>query len=185
MYQLPRIRAGGLGSIAVQWAKSLGAKVIGTVGSDAKAELALRNGCAHAIVYSRENVVERVRQITGGKGVAVVYDSVGNDTYRISLDCLAPRGLFVSCGNASGPIPLMDSRDFASRGSLYFTRPGIFTYVAGRENLERMCAELFAVVDSGAVRIDVAQQYMLSDIARAHRDLEARRTTGTTVLIPD
>lgn len=177
--------AGGLGSIATQWAKHLGATVIGTVGSDAKAERARANGCAHTIVYTRENVVERVREITGGEGVPVVYDSVGKDTYWISLDCLRPLGLFVSCGNASGPIPPIDSQDLAKRGSLFFTRPGVFTYTARRDNLERMCAELFEVIRSGAVRIDIAQRFALGDVAEAHRKLESRQTTGATILLPD
>ncbi|MBN3727834.1 quinone oxidoreductase family protein [Burkholderia sp. Ac-20379] len=176
--------AGGVGLLACQWAKALGATVIGTVGSDEKAELAKAHGCDHAIVYTRENFTERVKDITNGAGVPVVYDSIGKDTYLGSLDCLAPLGLFVSFGNASGPLPPIDSKEFASRGSLFFTRPTLFTYIAKRPDLERGAAELFDVVSSGKVKTNVRQRYQLADVADAHRDLEARRTTGSTILLP-
>lgn len=176
--------AGGVGLLACQWAKALGATVIGTVGSDDKAELAKAHGCDHAIVYTRENFTERVKAITNGAGVPVVYDSIGKDTYLGSLDCLAPLGLFVSFGNASGPLPPIESKEFASRGSLFFTRPTLFTYIAKRADLERGAAELFDVVSSGKVKTSVHQRYALADVADAHRDLEARRTTGSTILLP-
>jgi NADPH2:quinone reductase len=176
--------AGGVGLIACQWAKALGATVIGTVGSDEKAELARTHGCDHTIVYTRENFTERVREITGGAGVPVVYDSIGKDTFTGSLDALAPLGLMVSFGNASGPLPPIDSSALASRGSLFFTRPTLFSYIAKREDLERSAAELFEIVLSGQVKIGVNQTYALQDVAQAHRDLEARRTTGSTVLLP-
>ncbi|MEK6425131.1 MAG: quinone oxidoreductase [Burkholderia gladioli] len=176
--------AGGVGLLACQWAKALGATVIGTVGSDEKAELAKAHGCDHAIVYTRENFTERVKAITNGAGVPVVYDSIGKDTYIGSLDCLAPLGLFVSFGNASGPLPPIESKEFNSRGSLFFTRPTLFTYIAKRADLERGAAELFEVVSSGKVKTNVRQRYQLADVADAHRDLEARRTTGSTILLP-
>ncbi len=176
--------AGGVGLLACQWAKALGATVIGTVGSDEKAELASAHGCDHPIVYTRENFTERVKAITNGAGVPVVYDSIGKDTYIGSLDCLAPLGLFVSFGNASGPLPPIESKEFASRGSLFFTRPTLFTYIAKRPDLERGAAELFDVVTSGKVRTNVRQRYPLANVADAHRDLEARRTTGSTILLP-
>jgi NADPH:quinone reductase-like Zn-dependent oxidoreductase len=177
--------AGGVGLIAAQWAKHLGATVIGTVSTDAKAELARAHGCDHVIIYSREDVVARVRDITGGEGVPVVYDSVGKDTYETSLACLRPRGLFVSFGNASGPLPLIDSRELNKRGSLYFTRPAISAHTAKREQLGAMATELFDVVASGHVRIEIRQRYYLRDAAKAHRDLEGRATTGTSVLMPN
>ncbi|AOK30229.1 quinone oxidoreductase [Burkholderia singularis] len=176
--------AGGVGLLVCQWAKALGATVIGTVGSDAKAELAAAHGCDHPIVYTRENFAERVKAITNGAGVPVVYDSIGHDTYVGSLDCLAPLGLFVSFGNASGPLPLIDSKEFSSRGSLFFTRPTLFSYIAKRDDLERSAAELFDVIASGRVKTSIRQRYALERAADAHRDLEARRTTGSTVLIP-
>ncbi|SMG01199.1 quinone oxidoreductase family protein [Burkholderia singularis] len=176
--------AGGVGLLVCQWAKALGATVIGTVGSDAKAELAAAHGCDHPIVYTRENFAERVKAITNGAGVPVVYDSIGHDTYVGSLDCLAPLGLFVSFGNASGPLPLIDSKEFASRGSLFFTRPTLFSYIAKRDDLERSAAELFDVITSGRVKTSIRQRYALERAADAHRDLEARRTTGSTVLLP-
>ena len=176
--------AGGVGLIASQWARHLGAIVIGTVGSDEKAELARAHGCHHVIVYSRENFVERVREITGGQGVAVVYDSVGKETFMGSLDCLRPLGMMVSFGNASGPVPPFDPGILAAKGSLFLTRPTLMTYTAQRPDLLASAAELFAVVASSAVNIEVRQTYPLAEAAQAHRDLEARRTTGSTVLLP-
>ena len=176
--------AGGVGLLVCQWAKALGATVIGTVGSDEKAQIAKAHGCDHPIVYTREDFTARVREITKGEGVPVVYDSIGKDTFTKSLDCLAPLGLFVSFGNASGPLPPIDSSEFAGRGSLFFTRPTLFTYIAKRADYEAMAAELFEVVASGKVKTSINQRYALKDVARAHADLEARRTTGSTVLIP-
>lgn len=176
--------AGGVGLIASQWARHLGAIVIGTVGSDEKAELARAHGCHHTIVYTRENFVERVREITGGQGVAVVYDSVGQETFMGSLDCLRPLGMMVSFGNASGPIPPFEPGILAAKGSLFLTRPTLMTYTAKRSDLVESAAELFEVVRSGAVKIEVRQTYPLAETARAHRDLEARKTTGSTVLLP-
>ena len=176
--------AGGVGLIASQWARHLGAIVIGTVGNDEKAELARAHGCHHVIVYSRENFTERVREITGGQGVAAVYDSVGKDTFMGSLDCLRPLGMMVSFGNASGPVPPFEPAILAAKGSLFFTRPTLMTYTAQRADLLASAAELFEVVSSGAVRIEVRQTYPLAETARAHRDLEARQTTGSTVLLP-
>ena len=176
--------AGGVGLIASQWARHLGATVIGTVGSEEKAELARAHGCHHVIVYNRENFTERVREITGGQGVAAVYDSVGKDTFMGSLDCLRPLGMMVSFGNASGPVPPFEPAILAAKGSLFFTRPTLMTYTAQRADLLASAAELFEVVSSGAVRIEVRQTYPLAETARAHRDLEARKTTGSTVLLP-
>jgi NADPH2:quinone reductase len=176
--------AGGVGLIACQWAKALGVTVIGTVGSDEKGALAKAHGCAHVINYNKENFVERVREITGGRGVPVVYDSVGKDTFTGSLDCLAPLGMMVSFGNASGPVPPFSLNELASRGSLFVTRPTLFNYTAGREDLEAMAADLFGMVESGKVRIGINQQYALRDVQQAHRDLEARKTTGSTILTP-
>ncbi|NUO85165.1 MAG: quinone oxidoreductase [Cupriavidus sp.] len=176
--------AGGVGLIACQWLKALGVTVIGTVGSDEKAELARANGCAHTIVYTRESFVERVREITNGKGVPAVYDSIGADTFRGSLDCLAPRGTMVSFGNASGPVPPFDLSVLGNKGSLRLTRPTLMTYVVHRELLEPMVADLFDAVTTGKVKIDIRQRYALSEVAQAHRDLEARKTTGSTILLP-
>lgn len=176
--------AGGVGLIASQWARDLGATVIGTVGDDAKAELAHAHGCHHVIVYSRENFVDRVRAITDGQGVAVVYDSVGQATFAGSLDCLRPLGMMVSFGNASGPVQPFDPGLLAAKGSLFLTRPTLMTYTARRVDLLTSAAELFGVVQSGAVKIEVRQTYPLADAAQAHRDLEARKTTGSTVLLP-
>ncbi len=176
--------AGGVGLIACQWASALGATVIGTVGSDAKAELAHAHGCRYPIVYTREDLTKRVREITGGAGVAVVYDSVGKDTFMASLDCLRPLGLMVSFGNASGPVPPVDVALLAQKGSLFLTRPTLFSYTAKRDDLLRMARDLFDVVVSGTVKIEVNQTYALADAARAQQDLEARRTTGSTVLLP-
>ncbi|WP_119167376.1 quinone oxidoreductase family protein [Algihabitans albus] len=174
--------AGGVGLIACQWLKALGATVIGTVGSDAKAELARAHGCDHPIVYTRENFVERVKEITDGAGVPVVYDSVGQDTWEGSLDCLAPFGLMVSFGNASGPVPLVNLGVLSAKGSLFVTRPTLMTYIAKRSDLVASANELFEVVRSGAVKIGVNQSYPLAEAAQAHRDLEARKTTGSTIL---
>lgn len=176
--------AGGVGLLACQWAKALGATVIGTVGSDEKAALAKAHGCDHPIVYTRENFTQRVKEITNGAGVPVVYDSIGKDTYIGSLDCLAPLGLFVSFGNASGPLPPIDSKEFASRGSLFFTRPTLFSYIAKRADLESAAAELFDVILSGKVKTSINQRYSLAEVGRAHEDLEARKTTGSTILVP-
>lgn len=176
--------AGGVGLIACQWARHLGATIIGTVGSDEKAEQARAAGCTHVINYRRENFVERVRELTGGKGCDVVYDGIGKDTYPGSLDCLKPRGLWVSFGNASGKIEGFDLGLLATKGSLYATRPTLFTYIAKRDELVASANALFDVVARGIVTINVNQTYPLSAAADAHRDLEARRTTGSTVLLP-
>ncbi len=176
--------AGGVGLIAMQWLKALGATVIGTVGSDETAALAKANGCDHAIVYTREDVPKRVRELTGGAGVPVVYDSVGKSTFQGSLDSLAPLGLMVSFGNASGAVPPVDISQLAAKGSLFLTRPTIMTYLAKRADLEAGAAELFEIVRSGKVKIDVRGSYPLADAARAHRDLESRKTTGSIILLP-
>ncbi|MBR8346270.1 quinone oxidoreductase family protein [Burkholderia ambifaria] len=176
--------AGGVGLLVCQWAKALGATVIGTVGSDEKAALAKAHGCDHPIVYTRENFTQRVKEITNGAGVPVVYDSIGKDTYIGSLDCLAPLGYFVSFGNASGPLPAIDSKEFSSRGSLFFTRPTLFSYIAKRADLEAAAAELFDVILTGKVKTSINQRYPLAEVGRAHTDLESRKTTGSTILIP-
>ena len=176
--------AGGVGLIAGQWAAHLGATVIGTVGSEEKAELARANGYGHVINYRTENFVERVKDITGGKGCDVVYDSVGNDTYPGSLDCLKPLGLWASFGQSSGPIQDFNLGLLAQKGSLFATRPTLFTYIATQEKLDETASDLFSVVRSGAVKIAVNQEYALSDAAQAHQDLEGRKTTGATVLVP-
>ncbi|WP_153145085.1 quinone oxidoreductase [Dechloromonas sp. H13] len=176
--------AGGVGLIACQWAKALGATVIGTVGSPAKAALAKAHGCDHVINYSTENFTQRVREITGGEGVPVVYDGVGKDTFMGSLDSLCPLGMLVTYGNASGPVPPFDLLLLSQKGSLFVTRPTIVHYTAKRADLEALGAELFDVVASGKVRIEVNQTYALQDAAQAHRDLEARKTTGSTILLP-
>ncbi len=176
--------AGGVGLIACQWAKALGLQLIGTAGSDEKCQLALEHGAAHAINYSKENFVERVKAITGGKGVKVVYDSVGKDTFERSLDCLRPFGLMASFGNASGPVPPFSLGVLGPKGSLHVTRATLFTHIATREATQAMADDLFAAVTSGAVKIRIDQRYALADVAQAHRDLEARKTTGCTVLLP-
>ena len=176
--------AGGVGLIACQWARHLGVTLIGTVGSAEKAELAKAHGAAHVINYNTENFVERVKTITDGRGVPVVYDSVGHDTWEGSLDCLQPRGLMVSFGNASGPVPPVTLAQLAQKGSLYVTRPTLMTYVATKAELRDSAEALFDVVGSGAVKIAVNQTYSLRDAAQSHRDLEARKTTGSTVLLP-
>ena len=176
--------AGGVGSILVQWAKLLGATVIGTVGNDDKAQRARALGCDHVIVYSREKFPERVRELTGGAGVAVVYDSVGRDTFLDSVACLRRRGTMVSYGNATGPVAPFDCALLHKTGSVYVTRPGLPDYIASRAELLERAASLFEVVRSGQVKIEVLQRYALTDAAQAHRDLEARKTTGSTVLLP-
>jgi NADPH2:quinone reductase len=176
--------AGGVGLILCQWARALGARVIGVVGSDAKAELARKNGCRHALISGRDDIVANVKKLTRGLGVAVVYDSVGKDTFMESLDCLRPLGMMVSYGNASGPPPPVSPIELTKRGSLFLTRPTLFSYIPNREQLDAAARELFAVVKSRKVRIRVGQTYPLVEAAQAHADLEARRTTGSTVLIP-
>ena len=176
--------AGGVGLLACQWAKVLGATVIGTVGSAAKGELARANGCDHVIDYSREDFAQRVREITGGEGVPVVYDGVGKDTFMGSLDSLRPRGVMVSYGNASGPVPPVDLLLLSQKGSLFITRPTLMHYTAQRADLVVLGKALFDVVGSGQVKVAVNQTYALKNAAQAHRDLEARKTTGSTVLLP-
>ena len=176
--------AGGVGLIACQWAKALGLQLIGTAGSAAKCALALEHGAAHVIDYSKEDFVARVKDITGGQGVKVVYDSVGKDTWEGSLNCLRPFGLMASFGNASGPVPPFAPGALGPKGSLYVTRQTLFTHIATREATQEMADDLFAVVGSGAVKIRIDQRYPLADVAQAHRDLEARKTTGSTVLMP-
>ena len=170
--------AGGCGLIACQWAKHLGATVIGTVGTPEKAELAKAHGCDHAVVYTKENFVEQVKTLTNGEGVPVVFDSVGKDTFMDSLDCLQPRGTMVSFGNASGAVEAFSPGVLAAKGSLYLTRPTLATYMRARAEIEDMTTELFDVVSAGAVRVEVNQTYALEDAAQAHRDLEGRQTTG-------
>jgi len=181
---LTHAAAGGVGLLLSQWAKSLGATVIGVVGSDAKAELARKHGCKHVLISGRDDLVPTVRKLTKGVGVNVVYDAVGQDTFMESLDCLRPLGMMVSYGNASGPPPAISPLELAKRGSLFLTRPSLFTYNAHRDDLVASARELFAVVKSKAVRVRVQQRYPLKDAAEAHTDLEARRTTGSTVLTP-
>ncbi|OGA67488.1 MAG: quinone oxidoreductase [Betaproteobacteria bacterium RIFCSPLOWO2_12_FULL_68_20] len=176
--------AGGVGLIACQWLKKLGVKTIGTVGSDDKAALARAHGCTHVINYARENFVERVKEITRGKKVRVVYDPVGKSTWEGSLDCLQPFGLLVSFGNASGPVPPVNLGVLAQKGSLYVTRPTLFTHIAARADLEKCANALFSVVKSGKVRIETTGRYKLADAQAAHRDLEGRRTTGSIILLP-
>ena len=176
--------AGGVGLIACQWAKALGLRLIGTAGGPAKCQLALQHGAAHAIDYTREDFVARVREITGGEGVKVVYDSIGKDTFEQSLDCLRPFGLMASFGNASGPVPPVAPGILGPKGSLYLTRQTLFTHMASRASCQAMADDLFAVVLGGEVAIRIDQRYALADVAQAHRDLEARRTTGCTVLLP-
>jgi NADPH2:quinone reductase len=176
--------AGGVGVIASQWAKALGATVIGTVGSDDKVALARQNGCDHVINYRTEDVVKRVRDLTGGAGVPVVYDGVGQATLMTSLDCLKPRGLLVSFGNASGPVKALDLGLLSAKGSLYVTRPTLMTYTASDAELRETAEDLFEMVRSGKVSIPVNQRYALKDAVKAHQDLESRKTTGTTVLLP-
>lgn len=176
--------AGGVGLIACQWAKAIGANLIGTVGSEEKAALAKAAGAAHVINYNTENFTERVLEITKGAKVPVVYDSIGKDTFIGSLDCLQPLGLMVSFGNASGPVPPFSLTELVSRGSLFITRPSLFAYAAKRSDLEAMSADLFQMVSSGKVKIDINQRYKLADAAQAHIELEARKTTGSSILLP-
>jgi NADPH2:quinone reductase len=175
--------AGGVGLIACQWAKALGATVIGTVGSPEKAELARKHGCDFPLLYQEEDWVSKVKEITDGEGVPVVYDSVGGETFMKSLDCLRPLGLLASFGQASGPVAPFDPALLAAKGSLFLTRPTLMTYTADRADLLASATDLFAVVQSGDVSIEVNQTYLLSEAAQAHRDLEARKTTGSTVLL--
>ncbi len=176
--------AGGVGLIAVQWLKAIGARVIGTAGSDEKAALARRHGADEVIVYTREDFPKRVKELTGGAGVPVVYDSVGKATFEGSLSCLAPLGLMVTFGNASGPIPPVDMLDLNRRGSLFITRPSIFHYTSRREDLETGAAELFERVRSGKVKIEIGRTWPLAQAGEAHRALQARETTGSVLLLP-
>ncbi|WP_418315857.1 quinone oxidoreductase family protein [Piscinibacter sakaiensis] len=176
--------AGGVGLIACQWARELGLKLIGTAGNDAKCQLALDHGASHAINYKTEDFVAKVKEFTGGRGVKVFYDSVGADTFVRSLDCLQPFGLAVNFGNASGKAPPLDIVTLAGKGSLYLTRPTLFTHLSTREATQKMADDLFAVVKSGAVKIRIDQQFPLAEAADAHRALEARKTTGSTILLP-
>jgi NADPH2:quinone reductase len=176
--------AGGVGLIACQWLKAMGVTVIGTVGSEEKAALAKAHGAEHVINYSRENFVERVKSITGGKGVPVVYDSVGKSTWEGSLDCLRPRGLMVSFGNASGAVPPVNLGILSTKGSLYVTRPTLATHIAMRADLVERSKSLFDMVTSGKLKIETTGRYKLADAAQAHRDLEGRKTTGSIVLLP-
>ena len=176
--------AGGVGLIACQWARALGVTMIGTVGSDEKAALAKANGCTHTIVYTRENIVERVKTLTGGKGVPVVYDGIGKDTFPASLDCLQPRGMWVSFGNASGAIPPFDILLLSQKGSLYATRPTLVTHTSKREDLLAMATEMFGLVHAGKIVSEPRQTFALKDAANAHRALESRATTGATILVP-
>jgi len=175
--------AGGVGSIVCQWAKHLGATVIGTVGSDQKAELAREKGCDYPIVYTREDFAQKVREITAGRGVDVVYDSVGKTTFEKSLSCLRPMGMMVLFGQASGPVPPFDIGRLAAMGSLFLTRPTLMTYTARRQDLLAHARDLFEVVEKGAVKIEIHQTYPLAEAARAHRDLEERKTTGSSILL--
>jgi NADPH:quinone reductase len=176
--------AGGVGAIAAQWARHLGATVIGVVGSEAKAQFARGHGCHEVLMLGRDDIAASVKTLTQGRGADVVYDSIGKDTFFASLDALAPLGLLVSYGNASGPAPAFAPLELARRGSLFLTRPVLFHYVAGRADLLRSARELFDVIGSGVVRIEIGQTYPLGEVAQAHRDLEARRTVGSTVLLP-
>ncbi len=181
---LMQAAAGGVGLIVCQWAKHLGATVIGTVGSKEKAELAKAHGCDHTILYRDENFKDRVQDLTSGAGVNVVYDSIGKDTFMDSLDCLKPLGTMVTYGNASGPVDAFAPGILAAKGSLFVTRPTLFTHIAERADLVEMTDDLFAVVGGGQVKIEINQDYALADVGQAHIDLEARKTTGSTVLIP-
>lgn len=176
--------AGGVGQIACQWAKALGAVVVGTVGSEAKVPLARGYGCDHVLLSGRPDLAAEVRRLVGGEGVAVVYDGVGKDTFTASLDSLRPYGLMVSFGNASGPVPPVNLLELSKRGSLFITRPTLFTHTRFREDLLAMAAELFDLVISGRIRIDIGTTYPLADAAKAHQDLEGRRTTGAVLLMP-
>jgi NADPH2:quinone reductase len=183
-YVLFHAAAGGVGLIACQWAKALGLQLIATAGSDDKCKLALEHGASHAINYRTEDFVARVKDITGGQGVKVVYDSVGKDTFEKSLDCLRPFGLMVSFGNASGPVPPMAPGILGAKGSIYLTRQTVFSHISSRERTQAMADDLFAVVASGQVKIRIDQRFPLTDVQAAHKSLEARATTGCTVLLP-
>jgi len=176
--------AGGVGLIAVQWARALGAEVIAVTGSGEKAEIARQHGAHHTVLLGRSDLAARVREITGGKGVPVVYDSIGKDTFFASLDCLRPLGLMVTYGNASGPVAPFSPLELSKRGSLFLTRPTLFNYIARRKELLRGAEELFGVLEDGTVEVRIGQSYALQDAALAHQELEARRTTGSTVLLP-
>jgi NADPH2:quinone reductase len=176
--------AGGVGLILCQWAKSLGVTVVGVVSSDAKAQLARKHGCRHVLISGRDPLVATVKQLTKGVGVAVVYDSVGKDTFMESLDCLRPLGMMVSYGNASGVPPAVSPLELSKRGSLFLTRPTLFSYIGTRQELDAAARELFAAVKKKAIRVRIDQRYPLAQVAEAHRDLEARRTTGSSVLLP-
>jgi len=176
--------AGGVGSMVCQWARHLGATVIGTVGSEEKASYAAQRGCDHPILYGKEDFVAKVKSLTGGEGVDVVYDSVGQATFLRSLDCLKPLGTLVAFGQASGPIAPFDPSLLAAKGSLFLTRPSLMTYTARRSDLLAHAADLFAVIREGAVRVEINQRYPLAEAARAHQELESRRTTGQSVLLP-
>ena len=183
-YILVHAAAGGVGLVLCQWAKSLGAKVIGVVGSQSKADLARKNGCRYTLILGQDDVVARVKEITRGEGVAVVYDSVGKDTFMQSLDCLRRLGMMVTFGNASGPVPPIAPLELSKRGSLFLTRPTLFHYTATRADLESAAKELFAAVKSRKVKVHIGQTYPLAEASKAYADLEARRTTGSTVLVP-
>jgi NADPH2:quinone reductase len=176
--------AGGVGSIVCQWANHLGATVIGTVGTPEKADLAKTNGCHHTILYNEEDFAEKVKEITDGEGVAVVYDSVGQSTFMQSIDCLQPMGTLALFGQASGPVGSFDPGLLATKGSLFLTRPSLVHYTARREDLLAHAADLFEVVEKGVVKVEIRQTYPLAEAAQAHQDLEARKTTGSTILIP-
>ncbi len=176
--------AGGVGLFAMQWLKALGVNVIGTVSNDQKAEVARAHGCTHTVVTARDDVAARVKEITGGRGVPVVFDSVGKDTWDSSLNCLSPLGYMISFGNASGPVPPVNLTTLSQKGSVYVQRPSLMTYIASRERLDRMAADLFAVVASGQVKVNINHRYALKDAAQAQSDLEGRKTTGSAVLLP-
>ena len=176
--------AGGVGLFAMQWLKALGVNVIGTVSNDQKAEVARAHGCTHTVVTARDDVAARVKEITGGRGVPVVFDSVGKDTWDSSLNCLSPLGYMISFGNASGPVPPVNLTTLSQKGSVYVQRPSLMTYIASRERLDRMAADLFGVVASGQVKVNIHHRYALKDAAQAQSDLEGRKTTGSAVLLP-
>ena len=176
--------AGGVGLLACQWAKASGVKMIGTVGNAAKAELAKANGCAYVVNTMEESFVERVEEITGGKGVPVVYDSIGRETFFDSLNCLSPMGMMVSFGSSSGPVPDFNLNELSSRGSLFVTRPSLMHYTAARADLDEMAADLFAMIERRKINVQINQRYALADAGQAHRDLEARKTTGSSILLP-
>jgi len=176
--------SGGVGQLLTQWGKALGAVVIGIVGSDDKAQLAKQNGCRHALVRGKDAIAESVRKLTKGVGAHVVYDGVGKDTFFESLDCLRRRGLMVSYGNASGPVAPFSTAELVKRGSLYVTRPTMYDYTATRADLEAIARETFAAVKKKWVKVQINQRYKLADAAQAHRDLEARKTVGATVILP-